>query len=216
MQVKLRNVKSGEVEIVCFPICFPQRADDFPFDDWEVVDLVRPNEEEFEESDIRCASFIYDIEPDKLPGKGEKDSSKELHLFLSRWEDSVVLRDLIDGKWSVRNPRVWVSLLNETNDWHKAFLFYRYAKETGVERNDYKDLGEYYLEKYRERFDRSDDFELGSFFHVCIHDEGFLNVEEYGRRIANNPQNGYWASDLKCWVDCSESDEWKYWVEYGE
>jgi len=106
MQVKLRNVKTDEVEIVCFPICFPQRADDFPFDDWEVVDLVRPNEEEFEESDIRCASFIYDLKPDRLPGKGEKDSSKELHLFLSRWEDSVVLRDLIDVKWSVHNPRV--------------------------------------------------------------------------------------------------------------
>jgi hypothetical protein len=75
---------------------------------------------------------------------------------------------------------------------------------------------EYYLEKYQRRFDRCDDFELGSFFHACIHDEGFLNVEEYGRRIANNPQNGYWASDLGCWVDCSESNVWKYWVEYGE
>lgn len=85
MQVRLRNVKSGEVEIVCFPICFPQRADDFPFNDWQVVDLVRPDEEEFEESDIRYASLIYDIEPDKLPGKGDKDSSKELHSFLLVW-----------------------------------------------------------------------------------------------------------------------------------
>lgn len=102
------------------------------------------------------------------------------------------------------------------NDWGKADEVWMDALETGVELNDYKALGEYYLEKYRERFDRSDDFELGSFFHVCIHDEGFLDVEEYGRRIANNPANGYWASDLKCWVDCSESDAWKYWVEYGE
>lgn len=213
MQVRLLNVKSGEIGTAFFPL---ERPDDFSFDTWQVVDLVRPGEEEFEESDIRCASLIYDIEPDKLPGKGEKDSSKELHLFLSEWNNTVGLYDLIDGKWDVRAPRVWISLINVTNDWYKAYDIWERAEETGVERNNYKDLGYYYLEKYRVRFDRSDEFELGNFFHACIHDEGFLDVEEYGRRIADNPQNGYWAADLKCWVDCSESDAWEYWVEYGE
>ena len=213
MQVKLRNFKSGEVEIVYFPL---ERPDDFPFDKWVIVDLVRPNEEEFEESDIRYASLIYDIEPDKLPGKGEKDSSRELHSFLKKWDESVRFKTFNDGDWLTLEPGVWISLINVTNDWYKAYDIWERAEETGVERNNYKDLGEYYLEKYRKRFDGSYDFELESFFYACLHDEGFLNVEEYGRRIADNPQNGYWASDLKCWVDCSESNAWKYWVEYGE
>lgn len=213
MQVKLRNVKSGEIGTAFFPL---ERPDDFSFDTWQVVDLVRPGEEEFEESDIRYASLIYDVEPDKLPGKGEKDSSKELHSFLKMWDREVGCKTFRQGYWHTLSLSVWISLINVTNDWYKAYDIWVNAKETGVERNNYKDLGYYYLEKYRERFDGSDDFELGSFFHACIHDEGFLDVEEYGRRIADNPQNGYWASDLKCWVDCSESDEWKYWVEYGE
>lgn len=213
MQVKLRNVKSGEVGTAYFPL---ERPDDFSFDTWQVVDLVRPGEEEFEESDIRYASLIYNIEPDKLPGKGEKESSEELHLFLKMWDREVGCQTFRQGYWWKLSPSVWISLINVIGDWGKAYNVWECAEKTGVECNNYKDLGYYYLEKYRVRFDRCDDFELKSFFHACIHDEGFLNVEEYGRRIADNPQNGYWASDLKCWVDCSESDEWKYWVEYGE
>lgn len=213
MQVKLHNVKTKKIEIAYFPL---ERPEVFSFDDWEIVDLVRPDEEGFEESDIRYASLIYDIEPDKLPGKGEEDSSAELHSFLLKWSGTVGLQNFKNGRWVTHVPRVWTSLINAMNDWRAALMVWVNAEETGVERNNYKDLGEYYLEKYRKRFDGSDDFELGSFFHACIHDEGFLDVEEYGRRIANNPQNGYWASDLKCWVDCSGSDAWKYWVEYGE
>ncbi len=139
-----------------------------------------------------------------------------MHSFLLKWSGTVGLQNFKNGRWVTHVPRIWTSLINAMNDWRAALMVWVNAKETGVKLNDYKELGEYYLGKYRERFDRSDDFELGSFFHACIRDEGFLNVEECGRRIANNPQNGYWASDLKCWVDCSESDEWKYWVEYGE
>ena len=212
MQVKLRNVKTKGIEIAYFPL---ERPEVFSFDDWEVVDLVRPDEEGFEESDIRYASLIYDIEPDKLPGKGEKDSSQELHSFLFKWNKNVGLYDLIDGKWNVRAPRVWVSLINWTNDWRNAYAIWKDAEETWVELDDFKGLSEYYLEKFQERFDANADYELGSFFYACLHDEGFLNVEEYGRRIANTPRNGYWASDLKCWVDCSKSDAWEFWVEYG-
>ena len=213
MQVKLRNVKSGEIGTAFFPL---ERPDDFSFDTWQVVDLVRPGEEEFEESDIRCASLIYDIEPDKLPGKGEKDSSEELHLFLKDWKYSLGTSSFVKGRWRAFAPRVYISLINVTGYWRRAAEICREVDQTGIEPGNYRKLGEYYLEKYRYKFSCEDNFELESFFRACIEDEGFLNVEEYGRRIADNPQNGYWASDLKCWVDCSESDEWKYWVEYGE
>ncbi len=80
MQVKLRNVKTKRIEIAYFPL---ERPEVFSFDDWEVVDLVRPDEEGFEESDIRYASLIYDIEPDKLPGKGERKIRRRscIHFF---------------------------------------------------------------------------------------------------------------------------------------
>lgn len=213
MQVKLRNIKSGEVEIVYFPL---EKPDDFPFDKWVIIDLVRPNEEEFEESDVRYASLIYNIEPDKLPGKGEKDSSKELHLFLKMWDREVGCKTIRQGYWQTLSPSVWISLINAIGNWDKAEEVWTEALETGVEFKDYKALGEYYLEKYRERFEQCDDSELESFFRACIEDEGFLNVEDYGRGKARDSHNGYWASDLGCWIDCSESDAWKYWVEYGE
>lgn len=213
MQVKLRNIKTGEVAVAYFPLENPEA---FKFEDMSVVDLVRPYEQWFEESDIRCAPLIYGIKPDKLPGKGAKDSSKELHLFLKMWDREVGCKTFKDGYWKTLYPRGWISLINITGDWEKACEIWEDALETGVELNDYKALGEYHLEKYQEEFDQCGDFELGSFFSACIHDEGFLNVEEYGRRVANNPANGYWASDLECWVDCSGSDSWKYWIEYGE
>ena len=212
MQVRLRNIKSSEIGTAFFPL---ERPDDFSFDTWQVVDLVRPGEEEFEESDIRCASLIYDIEPDKLPGKGEKESSKELHLFLKKWDESVGLKTFNDGYWVTLGPGVWISLINVTNDWRKAYHVWERAELTWVKLNDFKGLGEYYLEKYQRRFDRCDDFELGSFFDACIHVEGLFDVESYGRMVAID-RNGFWCQRLGLWVDCSESDEWKYWVEYGE
>lgn len=127
MQVRLRNVKAGETEVVYFPL---ERPEDFSFDDWEVVDLVRPDEEGFEKSDIRCASLIYEIEPDKLPGKGEKESSKELHLFLKEWDESVGLKTFNDGYWLTLGPGVWISLINVTNDWRKVYDIWEHAELT--------------------------------------------------------------------------------------
>ena len=210
MQVKLRNVKTDETEIAYFPL---DGADGFPFDDWEVVDLVRPDEEGFEESDIRCASLIYDVEPDKLPGKGENESSKELHWFLKKWDESVGLKTFNDGYWVTLGPGVWISLINVTNDWRKAYDVWERAELTWVKLNDYKGLGEYDLEKYQNRFD--DDFELGSFFNACLRVEGLFDVESYGRMVANE-RNGFWCQRLGLWIDCAASDAWEYWGEYGE